>query len=62
MAELDLDPDPSLQIKAALKKYSNMAHIPYILACDLQIDADRVPAYHFDADPDFYLKWIRLRI
>jgi hypothetical protein len=27
------------------------------LACHLQIDADPVPdlAYHFDADPDFYL-------
>ncbi len=33
------------------------AHIPYILACHLQIDMDPVPdpAYHFDADsdPDF---------
>jgi hypothetical protein len=30
------------------------AHIPYILACHLQIDADPVPdpAYLFDADPD----------
>ncbi len=32
------------------------AHIPYILACHLQIDADpdpgSDPAYHFDADPD----------
>jgi len=29
-------------------------HIPYILACRLQIDedADPDPAYHFDADPD----------
>jgi hypothetical protein len=41
-------------------KYS-YSHIPYILACPLQIDADPDPvldpAYHFDADPDsdFYL-------
>jgi hypothetical protein len=40
------------------------AHIPYILACHLQIDTDQDPdtacrfeaepdpAYHFDADPD----------
>jgi hypothetical protein len=30
------------------------AHIPYILACHLQIDAYPEPdsAYHFDADPD----------
>jgi hypothetical protein len=47
----DADPDPRFQIKAqhleiGLKK----THIPYILACHLQIDLD--PAYHFDADPD----------
>jgi hypothetical protein len=36
------------------------AHIPYILACHLQIDPD--PAYHFDADPDFYLMRIRIFI
>ena len=28
------------------------AHITYILACDLQIDADPDLAYHFVADPD----------
>jgi hypothetical protein len=28
-----------------------MAHIPYVLACHLQTDADPDPAYHFDADP-----------
>jgi hypothetical protein len=30
------------------------AHIPHILACHLQIDADpeRGPHYHFDADAD----------
>ncbi len=36
-------------------KYA-LSHIPYILACHLQIDADLdpvpQPAYHFDADPD----------
>ncbi len=29
-----------------------MAHIPYILACHLQIDADPDLADHFDADAD----------
>jgi hypothetical protein len=46
-----------------LKKY---AHIPYISACHLQIDADPVtdPAYHFDAarDPDFYLMRMRSQV
>ncbi len=28
------------------------AHIPYILACNLQIDADPDLAYHSDADLD----------
>jgi hypothetical protein len=28
------------------------AHIPYILACHLNIVADPDPAYHSDADPD----------
>jgi hypothetical protein len=42
----DPDPDPSFQIKA---QTIEKAHIPYILACHLQIDADPVPdpAYHF---------------
>jgi hypothetical protein len=48
---------PSFQIKAqTLKKMFKKAHIPHILACHLQIDADPDlvldPAYHFDADPD----------
>jgi hypothetical protein len=67
--DLDPDPDPSFQIKArTLEKLLKLAHIPYILACHLQIDADPVPdpAYHFYADPnpDFYLMrmWIRMRI
>jgi hypothetical protein len=40
------------------------AHISYILAFYLQIDPDPVSdrAYHFDADPDFYLMQIRMRI
>ncbi len=52
-----------IRIKS-LKKCS--AHIPYISACHLQIDADPEavldPAYHFDADPDpdFYLMRIRI--
>jgi hypothetical protein len=39
-----------------LKKVLKLTHIPYILACRLQIDADAYPdpdpAYHFDPDPD----------
>ncbi len=30
----------------------NLAHIPYILACHLQIDAVPDPSYDFDLDPD----------
>ncbi len=37
-----------LASKLRLKK----AHIPYILACHLQIDEDPDSAYHFDADRD----------
>ncbi len=41
------------RLRPVKKKY---AHIPYIVACHLQIDAhpDPVPdpAYHFDPDPD----------
>ena len=45
-------------------KSAHLTHIPYILACHLQIDAvpdpdlashfheDPDPGYHFDADPD----------
>jgi hypothetical protein len=58
--DADPDLDPSFQIKAqSIEKVLKYSHIPYILACPLQIDADPVldPAYHFDADPDsdFYL-------
>ncbi len=55
-----------------LEKVLKLAHIPYTLACHLQIDAepDPVPdpAFHFDADPDgdpdrnFYLMRIQMRI
>ncbi len=48
------------------------AHIPYILACHLQIDADTEPApgptYDFDAvpdadpEPDFYLMRTRIHV
>ncbi len=70
-ADPDPDPDSSFQIKAQnLEKALKQPHIPYILACHLQIDADPdpVPAYHFDEDPDadpdpdFYLMRIRMRI
>jgi hypothetical protein len=33
-------------------RISVSSHIPYILACHLQIDADPDPAYHFDPYPD----------
>ncbi len=47
------DPDPSFQIKAKnLEKVLKWAHIPYILANHLQIDADPYTAYHFDEDAD----------
>jgi hypothetical protein len=43
-----------LASKCGLKiiKSAQIALIPYILACHLQIDADPDPAYHFDADPE----------
>jgi hypothetical protein len=45
------DPDPSFQLTAKnLEKVFKWAHIPYILACHLQIDADPYPVNHFDAD------------
>ncbi len=53
--DLDPDPDPSFHKKAQiLEKVLKQVHIPYILACHLQIDVDSNPdpAYHFDADPD----------
>jgi hypothetical protein len=51
----DPDPDPSFQIKAqTLDKVLKYAHIPYILTCQLQTDAD--------PDPDFYLMLIWMRI
>jgi hypothetical protein len=46
--EAEPDPYPSFRIEAqTLEKVLKSAHIPYILACLLQIDAD--------PDPDFYL-------
>jgi hypothetical protein len=40
-SDSDPDPDPSFQIEAQnLEKVLKYAHIPYILACYLQIDAD----------------------
>ncbi len=51
----DGNPDPSVQIKAqTLENVLKQAHILYILACHLQINADPDPAYH--------LMWIRMRI
>jgi hypothetical protein len=54
------DPYPSFQIKAQNpEQVLKYAHIPYILACYLQIDADAdpdldpdpYPTFQFDADP-----------
>jgi hypothetical protein len=72
-ADPDPDLDPSFQIKAqTLEKVLTLAHIPYVLAFHLQIDADPDPvldlAYQFDADPgpEFYLMllwiWIRIQV
>ncbi len=67
----DPDPnsDPSFQRKAqTLEKVLKQAHIPYILACHLQIGADPDPAYHFDVNPntvldhDFILMRMRMLI
>jgi hypothetical protein len=59
--DADPDPEPSVQIKA---QTIEKAHIPFILACQLQIDADPVPdpAYHFEADLDFYLLRMRIQV
>jgi hypothetical protein len=55
--DADPDPDPSFQIKAQTsEKVLKLAHIPYILACHLQIDADT------DPDPACHLMQIRIRI
>jgi hypothetical protein len=71
--DTDPDPDPSFYIQAqTLEQALKYAHIPFILACHLQIDADPGqvpdPSNHFDADPDadsdpdFYFMRIRMRI
>ncbi len=55
----DADPDQVLVSKKAqtLEKVLKLAHIPYILPCHLQIDADLVPVriqlINSDADPVF---------
>jgi hypothetical protein len=63
----DADPDSRFQIKAySLEKVLKYAHIPYILACHLQIDADPDPdqayPYEADPDPDFYLMRMRILV
>jgi hypothetical protein len=51
-----------------VKKVLKLAHIPYVLVCHLQIDADPDlvpdPAYRCDADPDpdFNLMQMRIQI
>jgi hypothetical protein len=54
----DPDPNPSIQIKAQTleKVLKYLAHIPYILACHLQIDPDPVP------DPAITLVRMRIQI
>ncbi len=72
-ADADPNPAPSFQIKAQnLEWVLKQAHIWYILAYYLQIDADPDPvldpSYHFDADPDanpdpdFYLMRMRIQV
>ncbi len=60
--DADPDPDTSFQIKA--QTFEKV--LKYILGCHLQIDADPDPApdsaYNFDADPDFYLMRMRIRM
>jgi hypothetical protein len=64
-ADPDTCPGPSFQIKSqTLEKVLKQAHIPYILACHLQIDRIWIrfriqlkifyadPGYQNDADPD----------
>jgi hypothetical protein len=47
-----------------IEKVLKKSHTPNILGCRLQIDADPNPvpdpAYHYDADPDFYLMRIQV--
>ncbi len=49
----DADPVTSFKIKVQnLEKMFKQAHILYILACHLQINADPDLAYHLNVDPD----------
>jgi hypothetical protein len=43
---------PSFQVKVKNKKVLKWAHISYILACHMQIDADPDQVYHYDSYPD----------
>jgi hypothetical protein len=53
----DADPDPSCQKKIPkLEKVLKKAHIPYVLGCRLQMDAD------FDSDPAINLMRIRIQL
>ncbi len=62
-ADPDPDPDPSFQIKAqTLEKVLKSAHIPYILACHLQIDVDPVPVPVPDPSITLMRIWMRIRI
>ncbi len=53
-----------IQILASKEKVLKQAHISYILACHLKIDAVPGPVpdpvYYLDADPDFLLMRIRI--
>jgi hypothetical protein len=66
-ADPDSNSDSSFQIKTQThEKVLKYAHITYILACHLQIDADLDsvldPAYHYCADPDLDFYLMRMRI
>ncbi len=52
-ADSDPDPDPRVKKFQTLEKVLKQAHIPYILAWHLQIDADPDPAYKFWCESGF---------
>jgi hypothetical protein len=69
----DPNPDPSFQLKdQTIEKVLNQAHIPFILACHLKIDADPDPVPDLGnnlvadpnagPDPDFILLLMRIRM
>jgi hypothetical protein len=49
-------------IQILASKVLNLARIQYTSACNLQINANPEPAYHFDADPDYYLMRMQIKV